>query len=360
VSDNGFEVRPVGGIGEVRPGDDLAALITSAAPWLVDGDILVVTSKIVSKAEGQLVEIPLDEPARDAAREAVLRAETVRVVARRGPTWIVQTHHGFVLAAAGIDASNIDAAHLVLLPKDPDASARWLRDELRERFGLDVAVVITDTMGRPWRLGLTDVAIGAAGIDALTDYRGRHDTYGNELQLTQIAVIDELAAAADLVKGKTDQVPVAVVRGVRIRAEGHGAGAAELIRGADADLFSLGTAEAVARGLRESAEIRDATVFHPGAVKLPDLSDLPFPQTRSVTVPENTAIAIVAWAPAGDLRRAAEAGMEIHRLRAVLAADGLATVWIGIDGDKTTVDEVPEGGVPLGVLAIGRGSLQSL
>ncbi|GAA0729876.1 coenzyme F420-0:L-glutamate ligase [Dactylosporangium roseum] len=353
----GISVLPVVGIGDVRPGADLAGLIRDAAPWIADGDILVVTSKVVSKAEGQLVEIPLDEPARETAREAVLRAETARVVARRGATRIVQTHHGFVLAAAGIDASNVDPTHLVLLPKDPDASARWLRDEFRERFGLDVAVVVTDTMGRPWRLGLTDVAIGAAGINALTDYRGRRDTYGNELQLTQMAVVDELAAAADLVKGKTDQVPVAVVRGLPIRAEGHGTGAAELIRGADADLFSLGTAEAVARGLRASAEISDAAAFQPGPVTLPDL---PFPQTRSVILPDNTAAAIVAWAPAGDLARAVEVGMEIQRLRAILAAEGLATVWIEAGGDPRLTAEVPEGGVPLGVLAIGRGSLPSL
>ena len=125
----------------------------------------------------------------------MLRAETARVVARRGATQIVQTHHGFVLASAGIDASNVEPTRLVLLPKDPDASARWLRDELHERFGLRVAVVVTDTMGRPWRMGLTDVAIGAAGIDAVTDYRGVLDVHGNELQLTQMAVIDEIAAS---------------------------------------------------------------------------------------------------------------------------------------------------------------------
>lgn len=355
-----LEILPVTGIGEVRPGDDLAALIIAAAPWLADGDVVVVTSKIVSKSEGQLVEIPLDEPAREAAREAALRAETARVVARRGGTRIVQTHHGFVLAGAGIDASNVDPAHLVLLPKDPDASARWLRDELRERHGLDVAVVVTDTMGRPWRLGLTDVAIGAAGVDALADYRGRRDAYGNELQLTQMAVVDELAAAADLVKGKITQVPVAVVRGLGLpRGAGHGRGAAELVRGADADLFSLGTAEAVARGLRAAADLPDAPRFAAGGAHVV-LPDLPFPRIRSVTLPENTVAAVLAWAPAGDPRAAAEAGRRVERLRAVLAADGLATAWLEPADEAAVADVLPEGGVPLGVLAIGRGSLPSL
>ena len=166
-------------------------------------------------------------------------------------------------------------------PRTPDASARWLRDELRERFDLRVAVVVTDTMGRPWRMGLTDVAIGAAGIDAVTDYRGVLDPYGNELQLTQMAVIDELAGAADLVKGKTGQVPVAVVRGLPVRPDGHGTGAAALIRGADADLFSLGTAEAVAKGLRAAAEIRDAP-----PITFPPLpADVLFPDTLPATAP---------------------------------------------------------------------------
>ncbi|MEV0127317.1 coenzyme F420-0:L-glutamate ligase [Dactylosporangium sp. NPDC050688] len=372
----GFEVRPVLGIGEVRPGDDLAALITAAAPWLADGDILVITSKVVSKAEGRLVDVPLDEPAREAAREAVLRAETARVVARRGATQIVQTHHGFVLASAGIDASNVEPTRLVLLPKDPDASARWLRDELRERFGLRVAVVVTDTMGRPWRMGLTDVAIGAAGIDAVTDYRGVLDVHGNELQLTQMAVIDEIAAAADLAKGKTGQVPVAVVRGLPVRPDGHGAGAAALIRGADADLFSLGTAEAVAKGLRAAAAIRDSP-----PVEFPELplGVLPADAAAADAAAADAAAAdaaaaggaaagggaagervLLVWAPAGDLRRAAEAGMEVQRIRAGLAADGVASGWLEVDQVDLSGVVVPEGGVPLGVLVVGRGSLPSL
>ena len=145
-----IEILPVRGIGDITAGDDLAALVHHAAPWLANGDILVVTSKIISKAEGRLVEVPADGPERDAARADTLAAETARVVARRGPTTIVQTHHGFVMAAAGIDASNVDKTHLVLLPADPDASARRLRAGFAAR-GLDVAIVVSDTMGRAWR-----------------------------------------------------------------------------------------------------------------------------------------------------------------------------------------------------------------
>jgi coenzyme F420-0:L-glutamate ligase/coenzyme F420-1:gamma-L-glutamate ligase len=253
---DGLEIRPVRGIGDVTAGDDLARLITSAAPWLRDGDVLVVTSKIVSKAEGRLVEVPADGPERDAARERALVSETARVVARRGPTAIVQTHHGFVMAAAGIDASNVDKTHLVLLPADPDASARALRADLLAR-GLDVAVIISDTMGRAWRNGLTDVALGAAGIEPFRDHRGEIDPYGNELQLTQMAVIDELASAGELVKGKMDQVPVAVVRGYPRSGDGDREGAAALLRDAESDMFSLGTAEARAAGLRAAATLPD-------------------------------------------------------------------------------------------------------
>jgi coenzyme F420-0:L-glutamate ligase/coenzyme F420-1:gamma-L-glutamate ligase len=252
---DGLEIRPVRGIADVTAGDDLAELITAAAPWLADGDVLVVTSKIVSKAEGNLVEVPADGPEREAARERVLAAETARVVARRGTTAIVQTHHGFVMAAAGVDASNVDKTHLVLLPADPDASARALRAALLAR-GLDVAVIISDTMGRAWRNGLTDVALGAAGIEAFRDHRGEIDPYGNELQLTQMAVIDELAAAGELVKGKCDQVPVAVVRGYPGTGPGTGeSGAKPLLRDAASDMFALGTAEARIAGLTEAARL---------------------------------------------------------------------------------------------------------
>jgi coenzyme F420-0:L-glutamate ligase/coenzyme F420-1:gamma-L-glutamate ligase len=244
----GLEIRPVIGIGDVRPGDDLAALIMTAAPWLQANDILVVTSKIVSKAEGALVDVPEEGPEREAAREAALQSQTSRVVATRGHTRIVQTHHGFVMASAGIDASNVERSRLVLLPKDPDASARALRADLLAR-GLDVAVVVSDTMGRPWRNGLTDVALGCAGIAPLRDYRGETDAYGNELHITQMAIADELSAAAELVKGKYDQVPVAVVRGLITETSDDGPGVVPtLIRDAASDMFSLGTAEALELG----------------------------------------------------------------------------------------------------------------
>lgn len=246
-----LEIRPVLGIGELRPGDDLAALIAEHAPDLRDGDVLVVTSKAVSKVEGRLVVLDTDdEQAREAARQEAIDAETVRVVARRGSLRIVETRHGLVLAAAGVDASNVARNELALLPADPDVSAQLLREALRERLGVTVGIVISDSMGRPWRAGITDTAIGVAGLTALTDPRGHTDAYGNTLAVTQVAVADELAAAADLVKGKLGGVPVAVVRGLARdgKLDDDGLGSRSLIRGSADDLFRLGTAEAVAVG----------------------------------------------------------------------------------------------------------------
>ncbi|TDQ51936.1 coenzyme F420-0:L-glutamate ligase [Actinorugispora endophytica] len=225
-------IEGVSGLPEVRPGDNLAALIAAAGP-LFDGDVLVVTSKIVSKAEGRI---------RKTDREAAVDAETVRVVARRGPTRIVQTRHGFVMAAAGVDSSNVEPGHVLLLPEDPDDSARRLRAGLRERLGVRVAVVVSDTFGRPWRTGQTDVAIGAAGISVLEDLRGRRDTHGNVLEVTLNAVGDEIAAAGELAKGKTDGVPVAVVRGLaHLVTDEDGEGARALVRTADEDMFRYGS-----------------------------------------------------------------------------------------------------------------------
>src|SRR5215218_9986568 len=235
----GLSVLPVRGLPEFGPGDDLAAAIAGSAPWLADGDVVVVTSKVVSKVEGRLVPVPPGAD-REALRLQAVEAEAVRVVARRGPLAIVQTRQGWVVAAAGIDASNVAQDSLVLLPEDGDASARALRDRLRELLGVEVAVVVSDTFGRTWREGLTDVAVGAAGIEALIDHRGAVDAFGNRLETTRTAVVDELAAAADLVKGKLAGVPVAVVRGLTPRPSDPDDGTRPLVRLPADDLFPYG------------------------------------------------------------------------------------------------------------------------
>jgi coenzyme F420-0:L-glutamate ligase/coenzyme F420-1:gamma-L-glutamate ligase len=228
-------VTPVAGLPEITTGTDLAALIADAAPDLREGDILVITSKVVSKSEGRVV---------TATREQAIEAETVRVVARRGGTTIAQTRHGLVLAAAGVDESNTAPGTVVLLPADPDESARRLRKALQARAGVRLGVVVTDTMGRPWRAGQTDNAIGAAGVLPVRDHRGEADTFGNILEVTVAAVADEIAAAGDLVKGKALGVPVAVVRGLAdLVTEQDGPGARALIRSADEDMFRFGSAD---------------------------------------------------------------------------------------------------------------------
>jgi coenzyme F420-0:L-glutamate ligase/coenzyme F420-1:gamma-L-glutamate ligase len=230
-----FTVTGVAGLPEITAGADLGALITDAAPDLRDGDILVVTSKVVSKAEGRVT---------TGSREQAIEAETVRVVARRGATTIAQTRHGLVLAAAGVDESNTAPGSVVLLPTDPDESARRLRKAVAGRTGRTVGVIVTDTMGRPWRTGQTDNAIGAAGIMPVRDHRGEADTFGNILEVTIAAVADEIAAAADLVKGKSRQVPAAIVRGLaEFVTDADGPGARALIRAAEDDMFRLGAAD---------------------------------------------------------------------------------------------------------------------
>ncbi|MCW4385561.1 coenzyme F420-0:L-glutamate ligase [Salinibacterium sp. SYSU T00001] len=244
----GLTVFGVSGIGEVRPGENLAALILEAGVELEEGDILSVTSKIVSKAEGRI---------RAAAdREQAITDETVRVVASRehpgGVTRIVENRQGLVMAAAGVDASNTDEGTVLLLPEDPDASALALCEALRRATGVRLGVVITDTAGRPWRQGQTDIAIGAAGVTVLEDLRGTTDAAGRSLTVTAAAIADEVAAASDLVKGKTSGMPVAVVRGLGRYVAGLDApGARALQRLGEADMFSLGTAEARAAGYEE-------------------------------------------------------------------------------------------------------------
>ncbi|MFC5754436.1 coenzyme F420-0:L-glutamate ligase [Actinomadura rugatobispora] len=242
VGPDGLRIFGIPGLPEVTEGADIAALVADAAPagTLADGDVLVVTSKIVSKAEGRV--LVADD------REKAIDAETVRVVARRtharGETRIVETRQGLVLAAAGVDASNTKPGTVLLLPEDSDASARRIRAALREHLGLNVAVLVSDTLGRPWRMGLIDAAIGAAGLAPLHDFRGQDDTYGNRLEATVTAVADEIAAAAELVKGKLDGVPVAVVRGLgALVTEDDGPGARELVRPPDEDMFRFGSAE---------------------------------------------------------------------------------------------------------------------
>ncbi|MEV4572569.1 coenzyme F420-0:L-glutamate ligase [Nonomuraea jabiensis] len=238
-----FEVIAVEGIGEVRPGDDVAALLKDAG--LRDGDIVVVTSKIVSKAEGRVRRAP--------DRIRAIEDETERVVARRGDTVISQTRHGFVMAAAGVDASNTEPGTVLLLPEDPDASARRIRKGLAVRAG----VIVSDTFGRPWRNGLTDVAIGAAGVRPLDDFRGTSDGYGNELNATVTALADEIAGAAELVKGKLSGVPVAIVRGLsHLVTDDDGPGVRPLVRAADDDLFRYGSRDVVfaRRTIREFSD----------------------------------------------------------------------------------------------------------
>lgn len=255
----------VPGIGEVRPGDDLAEVLGDAlaadarerpATALRDGDVLVVTSKIVSKAEGRVV--------RAADREAAITAETVRVVATRehaaGVTRIVENRLGLVMAAAGVDASNTDDGTVLLLPEDPDATARSLRAALADRFGVRLGVIVSDTAGRPWRQGQTDIAIGAAGVTVLDDLRGSTDTRGRPLQVSIAAVADEIAAAAELVKGKATGRPVAVIRGLAHAVTPEdGPGARALVRLGPDDMFAEGTAEAYTRGWQ------DATTGRPQA-----------------------------------------------------------------------------------------------
>jgi coenzyme F420-0:L-glutamate ligase/coenzyme F420-1:gamma-L-glutamate ligase len=247
------EILPVDGLPEFRPGDDLTGAIAGAARWLRSGDIVVVTSKVVSKVEGRLVRVPADPEERDRIRRRLVFEESTRILARRARTLITENRLGIVQAASGVDASNVAGDELALLPADPDASAAALRDGLRERLGVEVAVVVTDTMGRAWRVGQTDVAIGSAGLAVLHRYRGQIDRQGNELAVTEIAVADEVAGAADLVKGKLGAMPVAIVRGMSI---GSSATARDLVRPVEEDLFRLGTEEALTQGRREAVLMR--------------------------------------------------------------------------------------------------------
>lgn len=238
-----LEILPVFSIPEVTEGDDIAEVLAAAADWIADGDVVVITSKVFSKAEGRVLPAPPDPDERDAFRRRLIAEESVRVLATKGRTWITENKLGVVQAASGVDASNVASDTVALLPEDPDAGAAAVRAGLKERLGVDVAVLVTDTMGRAWRTGQTDAAIGAAGMEVLHGYGGAVDAYGNDLVVTEIAVADELAAAADLVKGKLGGVPVAVVRGFAVREPEAGsplATARGLVRPGEDDLFHTG------------------------------------------------------------------------------------------------------------------------
>lgn len=228
-----LEILPIEGIGEIRPGDDLADAIAETGV-VQTGDILVVTQKIVSKAENMLVAIDPTDPL---SHKPLVEQESVRILRRRGDLIISQTRHGFVCANAGIDLSNVERGQAALLPEDSDRSARRIRDALRGRHGVDVGIIISDTFGRPWRRGLTDVAIGSAGVAPILDLRGTEDALGREMQVTEVALVDELASAAELVMGKSTGIPVAIVRGGDASWLRDGSVADEIVRDPADDLF---------------------------------------------------------------------------------------------------------------------------
>ena len=228
-----LEIIPLEGIPEIRPGDDLVEIV-GQIDTIQSGDILVVTQKIISKAENQMIDIDPDDPL---SHKPLVERESVRILRRRGDLIISQTKHGFVCANAGIDLSNVERGQAALLPDDSDRSARRLRDGLAGRFQLDVGIIISDTFGRPWRRGLTDVAIGSAGVLPILDLRGSPDAFGREMQVTEVALVDELASAAELVMGKSSGIPIAIVRGADISWFGSGSVQDQIVRDPQDDLF---------------------------------------------------------------------------------------------------------------------------
>jgi len=329
-----LRLLPVHGLPEFRPGDDLTSALAAAAPWLIDGDVVVVTSKVVSKVEGRLVRAPADPEGRDLLRRELVESEAVRVLARRGRTLITESRIGLVQAASGVDASNVDSRELALLPVDPDASAAKLRRQLYDRLGVTVAVIVTDTMGRAWRVGQTDAAIGSAGLAVLHGYAGSTDAHGNDLVVTEVAVADEIAAAADLVKGKLGGIPVAVLRGYA--AVDDGSTAAALIRGGGEDLFSLGTTEALRQGQREALLRRRSDREFTGEPVDPAALRRAVSMALTAPAPHHTAPVRFVWLRDRDLRT---------RL-----LDAMAQAW----HDDLTADGLGEDAI---TRRIGRGSL---
>ncbi|RZL79283.1 MAG: coenzyme F420-0:L-glutamate ligase [Rhodococcus sp. (in: high G+C Gram-positive bacteria)] len=314
------EILPVTGLPEFRPGDDLAAAIVAAAPWLEDGDVLVVTSKVFSKVEGRIVSSPTDPDERDAARRRLVEQEAVRIVARKGRTLITENRLGIVQAASGIDGSNVDGAELALLPEDPDASARTLRGAVKAALGVTVAVVVTDTMGRAWRNGQIDAAIGAAGLSVLHGYAGSRDSQGNELVVTEVAVADEIAAAGDLVKGKLGGVPVAVVRGLDLSDDGSRG--QDLIRRGSEDLFWLGTAESLEMGRSEALLLRRSIRQFSDDPVDPDAVRASIADALTAPAPHHTRPVRFVWIRTREVRDALLSRMG-EQWRTDLASDGM-------------------------------------
>jgi len=228
-----LEIIPIEGLPEISPGDDLIEIIGQDGQ-VSSGDILVVTQKIISKAENQIVEVDPEDPL---SHKPLVEEESVRILRRRGDLIISETKHGFVCANAGIDLSNVERGQAALLPEDSDRSARRIRDGLKGKFDLDVGVIISDTFGRPWRRGLTDVAIGSSGVLPILDLRGSPDAFGREMQVTEVALVDELASAAELVMGKSSGIPVAIIRGADGSWFGSGSVKDQIIRDPKDDLF---------------------------------------------------------------------------------------------------------------------------
>lgn len=325
VSEHGaaaaIEILPVPGLPEFRPGDDVAAVIAAAAPWLRDDDVLVVTSKVLSKSEGRIVAAPTDPDERDALRRRLIDDEAVRVLARKGRTLITENAIGLVQAAAGVDGSNVSVAELALLPVDPDGSAARLRTGLAERLGVTVAVVVTDTMGRAWRNGQIDAAIGAAGLAVLHGYSGVQDTHGNELLVTEVAIADEIAAAADLVKGKLTGIPVAVVRGLSPRDDGSNG--RTLVRAGQDDLFWLGTEEALALGRRQAQLMRRSVRTFSTEPVAPEHIEEAVAEALTAPAPHHTRPVRFVWVQDHDTRIRLLDRMK-DKWRTDLASDGRA------------------------------------
>lgn len=359
-----IELIPLDGVPEIRPGDDLAALLVPPLreAGARDGDVVAVTQKVVSKAEGRLADA--------ADRDAIVAAETVRVVARRGDLLIAETRHGLICANAGVDASNVEAGVLSLLPEDPDASAAALREALSAALGADLGVVVTDTFGRPWREGVVNVAIGCAGLPALLDLRGAPDHHGRIMDTTVVGLADEVAAASGLVMTKAARVPAAIVRGVDRGGAPDGV-AQDLVRSPFEDLFrespmqSLHSrADALAFGPDPAprAAIEEAVRAALGSVADPMLFvaiDTPAAHRRLASVPGVRPDAPTAILPfvTEDSSRALDVGRSIQTLLLALHAQGLASTWalLAPDSAEPVREALDLAGAwtPVGVISAG-------